>query len=45
MRKLKFFLDFEKEEKWLNEMAAKGYEFTDKTFGYKFHEVNPCQQV
>ncbi|CDM70074.1 Hypothetical protein CM240_2957 [Clostridium bornimense] len=31
---LKFFIDCTKEEKWLNEMAKKGYEITKNTFGY-----------
>ena len=38
MRKFKFFIDFEKEEKWLEEMAKKGYHLQNTTFGYKFIE-------
>lgn len=36
MRKFKFFLNFEKEEKWLNQMAAEGFEFVGKSLGYLF---------
>ncbi|MBD8070644.1 DUF2812 domain-containing protein [Bacillus sp. PS06] len=41
MRKFKFFLDFDKEEKWLEEMAKKGYQLKDRTFGYKFLLTDP----
>lgn len=41
MRKLKFFIDYGKEEKWLNYMAKQGYELIDSTFGYKFKAVKP----
>lgn len=41
MWRLKFFLDFEKEEKWLEEMAWKGYQLESNTFGYKFRMVEP----
>ncbi len=36
MRKLKCFMDYDKEEKWLNDMAKKGYKLEDVGFGYKF---------
>lgn len=36
MRKFKYFIDFDKEEKWLDAMAKQGYHLEDKTFGYKF---------
>jgi hypothetical protein len=36
MWRLKFFLDFEKEEKWLEEMAWKGYQLKSNAFSYKF---------
>ncbi|WP_413303666.1 DUF2812 domain-containing protein [Bacillus sp. 1P10SD] len=39
MRKFKFFLDFEKEEKWLNDMAAEGYELVGRSMGYRFRSV------
>ncbi|AJH20128.1 MULTISPECIES: DUF2812 domain-containing protein [Bacillus] len=41
MWRLKFFLDFEKEEKWLEEMAWKGYQLKSNTFGYKFKIAEP----
>ncbi|MFK9090895.1 DUF2812 domain-containing protein [Bacillus salipaludis] len=41
MRKFKFFLDFEKEEKWLNQMAAEGYQLVGKSMGYRFRKVMP----
>ncbi|CAM4302733.1 MULTISPECIES: DUF2812 domain-containing protein [Bacillus cereus group] len=41
MWKLKFFLDFEKEEKWLEEMAWRGYQLESDTFGYTFRYTEP----
>ncbi|MGN7298583.1 DUF2812 domain-containing protein [Ferdinandcohnia sp. SAFN-114] len=41
MRKLKLFLNFEKEETWLSEMATKGYEFVGKSFTYQFRPTEP----
>ncbi|HHT7187363.1 TPA: DUF2812 domain-containing protein [Bacillus cereus] len=41
MWRLKFFLDFEKEEKWLEEMAWKGYQLKSNTFGYAFKAAEP----
>ncbi|WP_010677625.1 DUF2812 domain-containing protein [Bacillus timonensis] len=41
MRKLKFFLNFEKEESWLKQMAENGYEFVGKSFFYKFRRAEP----
>ncbi|KAA9021073.1 DUF2812 domain-containing protein [Niallia endozanthoxylica] len=41
MRKFKFFINFEKEEKWLHEMAKQGYQLEDKSFGYKFLSAEP----
>ncbi|WP_240415938.1 DUF2812 domain-containing protein [Paenibacillus periandrae] len=41
MRKFKFFINFDKEEEWLNEMARQGYIFTGKSFGYKFQPAKP----
>ncbi len=41
MWRLKFFIDFEKEEKWLEEMAWKGYHLKSNTFGYKFRIAEP----
>lgn len=36
MRKYKCFIDYNKEEEWLNAMAKKGYELENVSFGYKF---------
>lgn len=41
MRKFKFFLDFDKEEQWLNEMANAGYQLENKGFGYTFRQAEP----
>ena len=47
MWKLKFFLDFEKEEKWLEEMAWKGYQLYGEvaesvglTWGGRWKSIN-----
>lgn len=45
MYKYKFFLDFEKEEKWLNQMAKQGYDLTGKSLGYRFHKATPKDTV
>lgn len=41
MRKFKFFIDYDKEEKWLNSMAKRGYELKKVSFGYKFSSSTP----
>ncbi len=41
MIKLKFFIDFEKEEQWLNEMARGGFQLKDVSFGYSFQSSDP----
>lgn len=41
MRKFRFFIDFEKEERWLNKMATQGYELVGKSIGYKFCSAKP----
>lgn len=41
MRMFRYFADFEKEEKWLNEMAKQGWELTGKSFGYYFSKIVP----
>ena len=41
MYKVKFFLDFQKEEKWLEAMAKKGYHFQRTFMGYHFQRGNP----
>ena len=38
---LKIFINYSKEEKWLNEMSKKGYEVTSNSFGYTFRSINP----
>ncbi|WP_028551216.1 DUF2812 domain-containing protein [Paenibacillus sp. UNC451MF] len=45
MRKYKFFIDFDKEEQWLNEMARQGYTLTKKSIGYEFQQVPPTNTV
>ncbi len=45
MRKFKFFIDFDKEEKWLEEMAAQGYQLVKKSLGYKFRAAEPEQAI
>ena len=42
MHIFKFFIDYTKEERWLNEMAKKGYEVVNKSFGYTFKNINYC---
>lgn len=44
MRKYKFFLNFEKEESWLNKMAAEGFELVGKYMGYQFRQAKPENQ-
>ncbi|GIQ69306.1 DUF2812 domain-containing protein [Xylanibacillus composti] len=41
MRTFKFFLDFDKEEKWLEEMAQQGCQLVSKSFGYRFRAAEP----
>lgn len=41
MRRFKYFIDYDKEEKWLKEMAKKGYQLEDRAFGYKFRLTKP----
>lgn len=41
MRKFRLFTDYNKEEKWLNEMYKKGYELENISFGYKFYSIEP----
>ncbi|MBU9724223.1 MULTISPECIES: DUF2812 domain-containing protein [Bacillaceae] len=45
-RVIKFFINFEKEEAWLNEMAAKGLHLVHYTFGkYVFEEGKPGEYI
>lgn len=41
MRRFKIFINYDKEEKWLNSMLKKGYELKSTQFGYKFQHVEP----
>ena len=41
MFKFKIFLDFDKEEKWLEDMASNGYHLNKASFGYHFSEGKP----
>lgn len=41
MRSFKFFINYDKEEKWLNDMAKKGYELEETFWGYKFRVTKP----
>ncbi|MDR0509115.1 MAG: DUF2812 domain-containing protein [Candidatus Methanoplasma sp.] len=42
----KWFIDYEKEEAWLNEMSAKGFAFTDYFLGrYTFKDSAPGEYI
>lgn len=41
MRKWRCFIDFKKEEKWLEEMAKQGYHLKSVSFGYTFRIASP----
>jgi len=41
MTKLKFFLDFEKEEKWLEKMSEEGWLLRKRSLLYHFEQVEP----
>ncbi|MFD1206739.1 DUF2812 domain-containing protein [Sporosarcina contaminans] len=41
MYKFKFFMDFEKEENWLEQMASSGYHLESTSLGYKFQRREP----
>lgn len=45
MRKFKFFIDYNKEEQWLREMAQKGYQLNKVSFGYQFRESEPSDEI
>lgn len=45
MKKVKFFLNFEKEESWLNQMAANGFLLTGTGMAYRFSAVEPQSAV
>jgi len=44
VRKLRCYINYDKEEQWLNDMAQKGYELEDVCIGYKFHSVD-CENT
>ncbi|MEI3598097.1 MULTISPECIES: DUF2812 domain-containing protein [unclassified Oceanobacillus] len=41
MYRFKLFIDFEKEEKWLAQMASDGYHLQRVSFGYQFRRGEP----
>ncbi|MCL2593196.1 MAG: DUF2812 domain-containing protein [Defluviitaleaceae bacterium] len=43
MKKIKFFLNFQKEEKWLKQMAAQGYQLKKQGPIYTFEPAPPKQ--
>lgn len=45
MRKFKFFIDFDKEEKWLEKMAQQGWQLENRTVGYQFRQTQPEDTV
>ncbi|RJE83975.1 DUF2812 domain-containing protein [Paenibacillus sp. 1011MAR3C5] len=45
MRKLNYFVDLEKEEQWLNDMARQGYILSRKSIGYEFEPAKPGLDV
>src|SRR5690625_3588040 len=45
MYKFRFFLNFDKEEQWLEQMAKKGYHLKKATFGYQFDQGKPANTV
>lgn len=45
MQQFKFFIDFEKEEQWLNEMAKRGFALAGKSIAYTFERTEPEDAV
>lgn len=45
MKKFKFYINFEKEEKWLSEMAKQGWELSRKSFEYEFCKAIPNDAI
>lgn len=41
MHKFRFYIDFDKEEKWLEQMASEGYHLQNTFFGYQFRQGEP----
>ncbi|MBW6410846.1 DUF2812 domain-containing protein [Clostridium weizhouense] len=45
MKKFRFYINFNKEEKWLNEMGKLGWELSDKNINYEFSKTSPQNTV
>lgn len=45
MKKFRLYVNFDKEEKWLNEMSNKGWELYGKFIKYKFHKTSPNNTI
>lgn len=45
MKKLGFYINFSKEEKWLNEMEKLGWELNNKNIKYEFSKTSPQNTV
>lgn len=45
MRKFRLFTNFEKEERWLSDMASRGYELIEKSLRYKFRKAEPKKSI
>ncbi|HML51933.1 MAG TPA: DUF2812 domain-containing protein [Propionicimonas sp.] len=45
MRRFRSFLDFDKEERWLNEMAGAGWLLQKRGIGYRFSAIEPGSVV
>lgn len=45
MVKFKFFINLNKEEKWLNNMANQGWQLYEKSIGYTFNKIAPDNTV
>jgi hypothetical protein len=45
MKKFRFFINFSKEEEWLNEMAKSGWDLNNKNIKYEFSKTSPQNTV
>ena len=45
MRKYKYFINFDKEEKWLMDMAKQGYLLEGRSSGYRFRTIEPEETI
>jgi len=45
MKKIRFYISLEKEEKWLNEMASQGWQLERKHTKYKFCEISSTNTI